>query len=687
MLQPFLHELVSCVRAPMAALSGPDGQIRPGGASGVYALDTRYLSEFVVTLNGVEPIAVGDHIVDRSGARFVGAVMGVANVEIADATVRLERVRQATSGGVHDECVVVNDGRHDARAILEVRLACDFASMVDVKHGGPTSPRPPSDTQGGDGVAEVRWRGPAGEVVVRVDGPGASITVAGREVFVTTAFDLPSRSRRTIRVEVEIFDDRAPRWFQPAGLAPAMTREIRVESAHPQVAPLVHRSVDDLDSLLMADAAGNVFATAGSPWFLTLFGRDALWAARFALPLGTALAGGTLRALAGRQATIDDVRSGAQPGKIIHEVRLEPLTWGETTLTTEYYGTVDATPLWVSLLHDSWCWGLDDDTVSDLLGPMERAVDWIVAQRAETGFLSYRDVSGHGLANQGWKDSGDSIQHADGTVAAAPITLCEVQAYAHRALLDAARLLEAFDRPGAGRARDIAAEIAKQFRDAFWVESPLGRFPAVAIDGDGVLVDSLTSNIGHLLGTGLLDGDEELAVARLLGENRLGSGYGLRTLAADHPHFNPLGYHSGSVWPHDTAIAIDGLVRAGHHGVAATLATGLLDGAVTFDHRFPELFGGWERGSGPPLAYPAACRPQAWSAAAAVSVLRAACGLEVDLPAGRVSVDPNPTFAALFPLRVSGLRVGAAVLDIAIDASGMATVITDAPLTVTTPSP
>ena len=341
--------------------------------------------------------------------------------------------------------------------------------------------------------------------------------------------------------------------------------------------------------------------------------------------------------------------TAAEPGKILHEVRTGPLIDG-LDLPPVYYGTVDATPLWISLLHDAWCWGLGDDEVARVARPAGSGHG--VDDRSHEPFLSYRDESGRGLSNQGWKDSGDSIQDAGGGIAEPPITLCEVQGYA---LPGGARR-----RPAARRLRPTGrrcrAAVRRRgslarFREQFWVDGPAGPFPAVALDGQRRPVDSLTSNIGHLPATGILDDAEVAAVAAQIARPCLDSGYGLRTLADDHPRYNPLGYHTGTVWPHDTAIAIDGLARTGHGDVAGRLAAGLLARRRrTFDHRLPELFGGWPASAGPPLAYPASCRPQAWAAAAALVVLRAALGLHADVPAGTLTIRPDAGFAVLFPL-------------------------------------
>ena len=281
-------------------------------------------------------------------------------------------------------------------------------------------------------------------------------------------------------------------------------------------------------------APGDTFLAAGAPWFFTLFGRDSLWAARMLLPLGTDLAAGTLRVLAARQGTVTDVDSAEQPGKILHEVRAKPLSLGEEgrVLPPVYYGTVDATPLWVCLLHDAWRWGMPADQVEALLPAMERALAWMTdhGDADGDGFLEYVDEGGHGLANQGWKDSGDSVQWRDGTLATGPIALCEVQAYAHEAALGGAALLEAFGRPGADRWRAWAAELATRFRAAFWVQDATGRYPAIALDADKRAVDTVTSNIGHLLGTGLLDARRGAGGRRAARRRR----HELGVRAADH---------------------------------------------------------------------------------------------------------------------------------------------------------
>ncbi|WP_253904169.1 hypothetical protein [Arthrobacter sp. Br18] len=392
------------------------------------------------------------------------------------------------------------------------------------------------------------------------------------------------------------------------------------------------RSVSDLNGLRMAPAGtpSDTFLAAGAPWFFTMFGRDSLIAARMLLPLGTELAGSTLRALAARQGTTTDSSTAEQPGKILHEVRRATLQFEEggngIALPPVYFGTIDATPLWISLLHDAWKSGLPESEVEALLDALEAALVWLRdhGDSDGDGFLEYLDTSGHGLANQGWKDSGDSIRWHDGSLAEGPIALAEVQGYAYEAALGGAALLEAFGRDGAENWRAYAANLSERFRASFWCADDQGAYPAIALDAQKRPVDGVASNMGHLLGTGILNEDEEATVVRRLMDDTMFSGYGIRTVSTTNGGFWPTRYHAGSVWSHDTGIIIHGMMRSGFHTEARALATGLLDAAEGFDWRLPELFSGHSsKEVFPPVPYPASCRPQAWAAASAVPIATA----------------------------------------------------------------
>jgi hypothetical protein len=673
--QPFLHDYISCLNAPTVALSGFDGQIVSGGVQGVFHHDRRVISELVVEIDGHPPVAVGHRLIDAGRAAFVG-VLRHAGDRSPDPTVRLERRRTTRPDGLDERITLISAARAPVSVQVHAGVAVDLAGVIDVK-GGTRPPARPPDVTNHDG-----WTWSDGQTTVAVSATGdPDVTMDGLAWRVS----LPPRGTWEACITIDV-EERAAvaNAFVPAAGGPRW--DAVVVDGPRDLATLVAHGVDDVVALTMADpsAPEDVFVAGGSPWFFTLFGRDAVWAARLTLPLGVYLARGTLRTLARRQGKRQNPETGEAPGKILHEVRTSGANSG---LPPVYFGTVDATALWICLLHEAWRWGLPPDDVAGLLDPLEAAVGWLIgdADSDGDGFLEYRDMSGRGLANQGWKDSGDAIQFADGTIAEPPIALSDAQAYAHQAAIAAAELLDTFGRPGAVRLTEWAAALRDRFRATFWVSDPRGPFPAIALDGAKRPVATASSNIGHLLGTGLLGPDEAARVAARLGQHDLDSGYGLRTMSADAVGFNPLGYHVGTIWPHDTVIAIRGLVAEGYPDVAASLAEGLLRAAPAFDHRLPELFAGTDARAGDPVvAYPAACRPQAWSAGVPVTLLQAALGLDADVPSGILRVTPNRAFAAWFPIGVSGLRVAGHPLAVSVDAAGGATVETSAPLTVIT---
>ncbi|WP_440103670.1 amylo-alpha-1,6-glucosidase [Streptosporangium sp. H16] len=680
-LQPLLHDLVSTVLAPTVALSGADGQIRPAGVQGVFHADSRALSQATLTIDGREPEAVG-HAPRGPGATTFVTLARWLGDPVPDPTVRIERFRQVVPGGMEERVEIVSSATVPVTAVVSLELGCDFAPIEVVKSGGDTAEAAPERTA----PDEISWR--SGGVRVTVTGTGARAESPGstgstgstgyaRTGFLRWPVELAPRGRVILSWRVEVHDPQA------VVTAPARPAEWAVGEGEPRVVAGDHRlsrlfeqSMDDLRSLRLAETAapGDTFLGAGVPWFLTLFGRDSIWAARMLLPLGTELAMGTLRVLARRQGTKVDPGSGEAPGKIMHELRRHDFAveGNGLYLPAAYYGTIDATPLWIGLLHDAWRWGAPTEEIAALLPHLQAALGWLggPADPDGDGFVEYVDTSGRGLANQGWKDSGDALRFHDGRQAQPPIALVEVQGYAHQAARQGADLLEAFGRPGAARWREHAAALAERFRARFWVDGPMGRFPALALDRDKRPVDALTSNIGHLLGTGLLTGPEEAQIADLLVSPEMAGGFGLRTMSANAGGFSPLSYHCGSIWAHDTAIVVAGLARAGFATHAATLAEGLLAAGETFGYRLPELFGGDDRSAlGRPVPYPAACRPQAWSAAAAVTIVHAALGLYPDVPEGRLLLRPLAG-APLGAVSARGLRVAGAEVSAAVDREG-----------------
>jgi glycogen debranching enzyme len=669
--QPFLHDSVVTLCAPSFVISGEDGQLS-GGADGFYHGDSRALSRLYVAVDGIvlAPVSGGLRGADRADFRAV--LRGLGEVT-ADPAVALHRRRTVSSGRLQETFEVSNSGRRHVRFRLAVHAATDLAPMDRVKSGHVPSGVPAQAVAGA-----LLWsRDQCTVRLLSTPAPDELDATAGRLSYDVELAPGQSWSARLTCTAAHDDGDQFP--ASPADQVPWRTPVLR--SADRQFDHWLEQSVADLDRLLLTDpeaghgAAGRTdqFLAAGAPWYLTLFGRDAIWAARMLLPLGTDLAAGTLRTLARRQGRVVDPATEEQPGKILHEVRRTAQKFTDTfALPPVYYGTVDATPLWITLLHDAWRWGMAPEEVEQLLPHAESALSWMRdhGDASGDGFLKYLDHTGRGLANQGWKDSDDAILHRDGRLAAPPIALCEVQAYAYEAAQGAAALLRAFGRPGADAWEEWAQRLADRFRACFWVEDERGPYPAVALDRDGRPVDSVTSGFGHLLGTGLLNRAESALLAARLTAPDLDSGHGLRTLSRASVGFNPYGYHLGSIWPHDTAIAVHGLTRAGFPDAAASLARGLLTASAAFDARLPELFAGHGAEAGRnPAPYPASCRPQAWAAASSVLVLRSALGLDADVPGGTLTV--SPTFARAYgPLTVTGLQVNRGLLDVTLTADG-----------------
>ncbi len=662
-LQPLLHEETVLLRAPAQCWSGSDGDLGSAAIHGLYVSDVRLLRSLELTVDDRRPEPIARQSEGSSATVFV-ALLRHLDGPGADPDVRLERRREVVTDGLRERLVIRSRRGVPLVAEIAVRLEPDASSMDLVKAGAAAAP-PTAEL--GDGVLSWAGDGADAEIVA----PGAQVLSAEGAVRLRWRVDVPARGEAAVEWRLRGTDRRAV----VQGVADGSTwSEPGVSSGDDRLRRWLDRSLADLEALRLRTREGtdDVFLAAGAPWFSTLFGRDSIWAARFLLPLGTELAAGTLRALAALQGRRHVAGTAEQPGKIMHELRRGELTMpGEgIALPPLYYGTVDATPLWVCLLHDAWRWGMAEEEVRALLPNLRAALGWMRdhGDSDGDGLLEYVDETGTGLSNQGWKDSGDSVQWRDGRLAEGPIALCEVQGYAYEAARHGADLLEAFGEPGAEEWRAWAERLRARFHQVFWVEDADGRYPAIALDAQKRPVDSVTSNMGHLLGTGLLDQEQARAVARRLVADDMSSGFGLRTLSTRSAGYWPLSYHGGAVWTHDTAIVVAGMVREGRHDEAAVLADGLLAAAAAFDYRVPELHSG-DAGVSAPAPYPAACRPQAWSAAASVQVLSAVLGLAPDAPIGRLAVRPlapSPVGA----LTVRGLRFAGAAVDLSVDAGG-----------------
>jgi len=440
---------------------------------------------------------------------------------------------------------------------------------------------------------------------------------------------------------------------------------------NPELLRTYRASLTDLGALRMHPDLnkGATLPAAGLPWFMALFGRDSLLTSFQALPYIPELAATTLRVLADRQATERDDFHEQEPGKILHELRFGELTSTGQRPHSPYFGSADATPLFLVLLDEYHRWTGDDELVRALEGNARAALAWIEdsGDADGDGYVEYqRRNTATGLVNQCWKDSWDSIRFADGTLARGPIATCEIQGYVYDAQRRSARLAREVwgDDALSDRLERHAGDLRAQFRRDFWM--PERGFHALALDGDKRQVDSLTSNIGHLLWSGILDDAEAATTAELLLDEQVYSGWGIRTLGAREGGYNPLGYHTGTVWPHENSLIASGLARYGHSEQARTVAAAIFAAAGYFEHRLPEVFAGFPVAlTSVPVAFPTASRPQAWAAGAPLLLLSTVLGLtpedtdaETDLPGeiGHISLQrvpnqrrPKPTLVRAEP--------------------------------------
>ncbi|MFE7777579.1 glycogen debranching N-terminal domain-containing protein [Streptomyces sp. NPDC057445] len=682
-LQPLLHDVVICVAAPAFAASPRDGQLRGARAEGFYDHDRRLLHTVCLLIDDREPEPIGVQPLGPDRVRFT-SVHRYPSDRTDDPTLIVERIRTAGEG---ETVSLHNVGTVARRLRIEVAVATDLADIADVKRGLTGRSLPCSVAKGGPGLG---WRSRTGRAHVRAVEYEATPEVSGGPEGGTFTWDgvvLPPGAswRAGLSVTGRAVPDPPGHPVAPSSYVPWSEPVVRGDR---RLVGLVRRGLADLRALRLADpqragagAPEDQFIAAGCPWYLTLFGRDSIWSARMLLPLSTELARGTLWALARRQGTVHDVFREEAPGRILHELRPAEAQHGHgLRLPSHYYGSVDATPLFVSLLVEAWHWGLPDADVDALLPHAQRAMEWVVetSRRDEDGLLRYYPRPG-GLLHQSWKDSADAVRDAEGRRIEPPLALCEVQGYAYEAATGLAELLGTrglHDR--AESLRGWAAALRKRFAEAFWIEAkdgPAPRYAAIAVGRSLTPVSGPASNMGQLLCSGILDPDGCRDIAAWLASPDLNSGWGLRSRSAAVPGFNPLSYHGGSVWTHDTAIAVQGLCATGCHEEAVALVDGLLDAAVHFSYRMPELYGGDARtGNSPaPLAYPAACRPQGWSAASGVAILAALLGLRPDAAGKVLRVRPVPP-ALLGPLAVEGLRLGDARPTVRVGSTGRAEV-------------
>lgn len=658
--------VITLVEGSSFCISGRSGDVRADSPQGFFFHDTRLLSESELCLDGkpLEPLSVT--VDDPNMATFVTR----SRPEPGEADSNTVVFRNRYLGeGLREDITILNFSQHERTYKLDLLLKADFADVFEVKEGRVAR----------HAIPDISVTDECIVVHNPDDLEGASVRLRfDREVQITSdnhySFEATIAPGKKWRLAVELTPQIGgvvigPRYALDTDVETALptARMHQWRRAVPAIRcnyePLqaaLHRGLEDLGALRIFDESSQSrpVVAAGAPWFMGLFGRDSLIASWSALMVDPDLALGVLETLARYQGTKIVEETEEQPGRILHEMR-----FGSARLMlgghNVYYGSIDSTPLFVMLLGELRRWGLAPGFVNSLLPHADRALEWIetYGDRDGDGFIEYEKLASHGLNNQGWKDSNDGIRFADGRIAKAPIALCEVQAYVYGAYQ--ARIhfaVEDGDTETADKYRQKAAALKEAFNRDFWIAD--GEYFAMGLDGDKKPIDAVASNMGHALWTGIIDEKYAPAVARHLTSSQMFSGWGIRTLSSEMVGFNPLNYHCGSVWPHDSAISAAGLMRYGFVEGAQKIARGLLEASVSDGGRLPEVFSGLKRKElSQPIPFPTSCSPQAWAAASPALLLRTLLRFEPQVPENKIHLSPQ-FFDELRYLRIERVPLG-----------------------------
>ncbi|HEV2425540.1 MAG TPA: amylo-alpha-1,6-glucosidase [Terriglobia bacterium] len=660
------------------------------GAQGLYHHETRFLSQWVLRLGGERPVLLSSAVRDDNGLLAVDLTN--PDMQAGDGglvprgSLHISRRRFLWQGTQYEKLKIANYSLNKVEVTLSVQFGADFADIFEVR--GQKRQRRGEFRNGSteNGAIALCYKGLDGVVRrTRVQcSHGAHATTPSTLAF---AVSLAPHEDQTHFLTVSCdLGDQASRPSDYATARDEATGSIRavkervpgIFSSNEQLNDWLKRSTADI-RMMMTETPHGLYPYAGVPWFNTPFGRDGIVTAMEALWLNPAMARGVLSYLAATQATSSIPESDAEPGKILHETRQ-----GEMAVLNEvpfrcYYGSVDATPLFVLLAGRYYRRTGDRDFMASIWTPIERALHWIdrYGDADGDGFVEYARRTPTGLVQQGWKDSSDSVFHNDGRIAEGPIALCEVQGYVYAAKQGAAEIARALDFPKrADDLREEARQLREHFEQAFWCED-LSTY-ALALDGKKQPCRVRASNAGHCLFTGIAGQERAERVARILLEADSFSGWGIRTLSASEARFNPMSYHNGSIWPHDNALIAAGMSRYGFKSAAARILSSLLDASIFVRlHRLPELYCGFDRrpGEGPTL-YPVACSPQSWAAASVFLVLESCLGMSIDAREQRVSFTRPFLPESIQKLRIGNLQVGDAVIDLSIRRAGDTAAVT-----------
>lgn len=655
------------------------GDIADGNtaALGLYHMDTRFLSGLELVVNGVKPLLLHSST-ERNYSQIVELTYPFESID-REGVHRKENVsvqrHRVLSGSLFERIRVRNFGTKSRSLRLTIDFAADFLDIFEVRglfreERGQMQPPEVEKSRvtlayrgmdGGRRSTTLRFS-PAPDqlddarAMFSLDlEPGDGIEIVAE---VIPEVEGASAGRATMQQAEERLGREYTRWRK---------RCTRFKTSNVQLSQFLDRAVLDLRMLTARKEDGTEYIDAGVPWYSALFGRDALITAYQALAVNTDLAWSTLRGLAAHQGRKDDDWREEEPGKILHEVRVGELARAGNIPHTPYFGSADSTPLWLSVLNGAYRWTGDLEAVRELWPNVLAALDWIDehGDLDGDGYVEYRKRSPKGLDNQGWKDSADAIAHPDGTLAEPPIALVEVQGYVYQAKMNTARLARDLEEPDlAERLEKEAHELKQRFNRDFWMDDQ--GFYALALDGSKRPVRTLTSNPGHCLWSRIVDEDKAQRVVRRLLSPSLSSGWGIRTLAAKQAPYDPIGYHTGSVWPHDNSLIAHGMRRYGFDRESKQVLDQLALAGAFFPYaRFPEVFCGFSTDEVPvPVQYPVACRPQAWASGTPLLMIRSYGGFAADAPNGKLYIDRPRLPSWLHRMEILGMRVGKARIDL-----------------------
>ncbi len=646
------------------------GNVSAGNTQGhgVYHADTRHLSVYNFSLDGAAPVVLLSTAELGYAMEQVMTNPTIVTPEgrrIARGSTEISRQR-VVSDMIEEHLRITNFNPFPITLALLYEFDADFADIFDVRGYQRESSGTLHPPEVGPHTIRYAYTGIDGrERSTKIDFDRTPARIDSRSAL----FGVSLQRRETVTLRVAISVNAHNRRSPKVGRLDAVAQHYRqwidgctqIFTDNEFFNRVMYRSLHDIRMLLSESEDGESFLSAGTPWFDALFGRDSCIVSTQMLAYRPEIARNTLRLLAKSQGKeIDHVRD-EEPGKILHELRFDELSRVGELPYSPYYGSIDSTPLFLMLVAEYYQWTADLRLVRELLPVISAAFDWmeLFGETRSDGYLDYEKRSAKGLVNQGWKDSWDAVVHLNGTLAQPPIALAEVQGYAYAARTRLAPVLEKLGETKlAARLRRDAKRSRERFNQQFWLPGP--RFYAMALDGARRPVESASTNPGHCLWTGLIDPERASdVVTRLLAADMF-SGWGLRTLTAGSPRYNPLGYHLGTVWPHDNSVAAMGFKMYGFEDELNEVATALFDASTSFPYfRLPELFGGETRSAhNAPVPYPVACRPQAWAAGAFPLMTQAILGLRPSAPEQRLSiVSPNLPYW-LNSVQVRGLRVG-----------------------------